>query len=99
MTACPHLLRRYGPTWAAFDGKLPPKRGWPRHPLAPREFSVDVLQQEKQKYSSDVAKLQGKAATPASSRPLRAAQGKLVSVTTELERLAHRSARVQVSSA
>ena len=54
--------RRYGPAWAAYDGKLPRETGWPRNPMAPFTFNVSLLERELRMAEADVtraAKRQG----------------------------------------
>ena len=47
---------RMGPLWSAFDGRLPPLPGWPRHPLAPTTLSIPRLRELRNKLVADVAK-------------------------------------------
>ena len=41
--------RQYGPSFTAFDGRLPPLQGWPRHPSSPEAtyFSEKALTHER----------------------------------------------------
>ena len=48
--------RRYGPAWAAYDGKLPREKGWPRNPIAPLKLNVSSLQRELRVAEADVAR-------------------------------------------
>jgi hypothetical protein len=49
--------RKYGPAWAAYDGKLPPVPGWPRNPVAPLAFNLSFLEREKRMHENEVARL------------------------------------------
>ena len=49
--------RRYGPLWAAYDGKLPSVPGWPRNPDAPSVLNTSLLEAEEQRNAAEVAKL------------------------------------------
>ena len=84
--------RRYGPTWAAYDGKLPPLPGWPRNPIAPgglTPINTSVLVHEKHALQAEVTAREKRAAgkTPedGASWLLRAARGKLASCEAELK--------------
>lgn len=89
--------RRYGPAWAAFDGKLPQLKGWPRHPKAPLELERASLLAEVRALTGEVSKLRVKVTRKQNGsiyvgqpspmpRLLLAAEGKLESVESELRR-------------
>ncbi len=48
--------RRYGPQWAAYDGKLPATGGWPRHPAAPAALNATALVRERHAHAADLAR-------------------------------------------
>ena len=48
--------RRYGPTWAAYDGRLPDVPGWPRNPIAPARFNLTQLAGEQRAVEAEVAR-------------------------------------------
>ena len=75
--------RRYGPAWAAYDGKLPTEPSWPRNPVAPFSFNMSHLQRESKQYQAEVERAARHAApasaatktpTPASSSSAASAQ-------------------------
>ena len=89
--------RRYGPTWAAYDGKLPPVPNWPRNPVAPSRFNVSQLLREKRVLEAEVARIgrhsrptslgnsaKSNNGTTAATRALEAALGKLASTSSAL---------------
>ena len=49
--------RRYGPAWAAYDGKMPTELGWPRNPAAPARFNTSTLLRESKQYQTEVSRL------------------------------------------
>ena len=57
--------RRYGPAWAAYDGKMPSLPGWPRNPAAPGigSFNISVLERELKAHELDVARAQKRSPT------------------------------------
>lgn len=72
--------RHYGPTWAAYDGKLPAEPGWPRNSAAPAVFNVSVLEREHRGHEAEVARsLKHTHAGAPESLALRAARGRLAS--------------------
>ena len=46
--------RQYGPSFAGFDGKLPPLPGWPRNPVTPSDANFTDLRREKDGYCNVV---------------------------------------------
>ena len=77
--------RRYGPAWAAYDGKLPEEPGWPRNPAAPAVLNVSYLLRERNLLQAEVSRMSrsvaGVGQGPVTPRPgLLAALGKLSSV-------------------
>ena len=89
--------RKYGPAWAAYDGKLPAVRGWPRNPMAPKVFNVSTLELELKILKTEVTRLSkfgdaptdtSTAAAPGSTRAfaLGAAMSKLASTQAAIER-------------
>ena len=88
--------RRYGPAWAAYDGKLPSEPGWPRNPIAPSRLNTSHLMKERKQYEAEVAKSsrrpaavgadrQPSGASLEPNRALLAALGKLASVRAAIE--------------
>ena len=77
--------RRYGPAWAAYDGKLPAEPGWPRNPVAPGSLNASVLERERRAHEAEASK----ASRHAASNPgaLAAAMGKLASVKQAIANL------------
>lgn len=82
--------RKYGPTWAAYDGKLPAVPGWPRNPVAPAAFNLSVLEKEIRMHEGEVARIKKKATIEQPpdgtiAWPLRAALGRLSSTRAAIE--------------
>jgi len=75
--------RKYGPSWTAFDGRLPPVDGWPRSLLAPRaaNFTMKALRHEREAYEKEL--LDPGQATKLMAHA-EAARGKLASVDAQL---------------
>jgi hypothetical protein len=48
--------RRYGPAWAAYDGKLPAEPGWPRNLAAPAVLNMSQLVRERSALQQEVAR-------------------------------------------
>jgi len=78
--------RRYGPRWAAYDGKLPAEPGWPRNPVAPAQFNASWLEFEQEALRTEVARLSKRSSSStAHNRALLAAMGKLQSTTAAVQ--------------
>jgi hypothetical protein len=69
--------RRYGPAWAAYDGKLPSEPAWPRNPVAPSSFNLTRLEMELRLHEGEVARASKRQPAVGPNRPLLAALGRL----------------------
>ncbi len=69
--------RRYGPAWAAYDGKLPSELGWPRNPVAPSSFNFSRLIAELRSHESEVTRASKRQPSAGPNRPLLAALGRM----------------------
>ena len=77
--------RRYGPTWAAYDGKLPSEPGWPRNPVAPAVFNMSVLAREKRIHEAEAARASKKSQGTVGTWVLNAALGRLASTRAAMD--------------
>ena len=83
--------RRYGPLWAAYDGKLPSEPGWPRNPVAPGSklnpspFNLTWLEFERRRIEVEVGRASRHQPTSGPNRALLAALGKLQSTKAAIE--------------
>ena len=81
--------RRYGPLWAAYDGRLPAEPGWPRNPAAPQLFNLSRLEAEKRIVEAEVARASRRTSAAGPNRAALAALGKLKSINTALDKARH----------
>ena len=77
--------RRYGPAWAAYDGKLPAEPGWPRNAAAPSRFNVSQLVVERRSLDAEVARASKRPPLAGPNRALLIALGKLYSVRAAID--------------
>lgn len=86
--------RRYGPAWAAYDGKLPSLTGWPRNPIAPLRFNMTDLARERAAVQVELARASkhagGKGGGANAAGMVDVARGKLSSIDAEIDAVRRR---------